>query len=147
MAAIEIREMQPRDIAGIIEIEQSSFTAPWSELSFFNEIANPNSLAKVALSESNVIGYVCARYVLDEGHILNLAVHRDFRRQKIATELMDRVLAELKGKDCRLLYLEVRVSNTDAITFYERFGFKVASFRRKYYSSPNEDAALMMRWL
>ena len=130
-----------------MEIEQSSFTAPWSELSFLNEIAHANSLAKVALRENNVVGYVCTRYVLDEGHILNLAVHRDFRRQKIATELMNRVLAELKEKDCRLLYLEVRVSNIEAIKFYERFGFKVASFRRKYYLSPNEDAALMMRWL
>ena len=147
MAAIKIREMQPGDIVDIIEIEQSSFTAPWSELSFLNEIAHANSLAKVALRENNVVGYVCTRYVLDEGHILNLAVHRDFRRQKIATELMNRVLAELKEKDCRLLYLEVRVSNIEAIKFYERFGFKVASFRRKYYLSPNEDAALMMRWL
>ena len=139
--------MHPRDIGAIVEIEQSSFTAPWSERSFLNEIDNANSLANVALHENNVVGYVCTRYVLDEGHILNLAVHGDFRRCGIATELMNRVLEELKGKGCRLLYLEVRVSNLEAIKFYERFGFKVASFRRKYYSSPNEDAALMMRWL
>jgi len=139
--------MQSRDIKTIMEIEQSSFTAPWSELSFFNEVYHANSLAKVALLDNSVVGYICTRHVLDEGHILNLAVHKDFRRRGIATELMQRVLEELKEKGCRLLYLEVRVSNIDAIKFYERFGFKVASFRRKYYSSPNEDAALMMRWL
>jgi ribosomal-protein-alanine N-acetyltransferase len=139
--------MQPRDIRAIMEIEQSSFTAPWSELSFLNETNHANSLGKVALLENNVVGYICTRYVLDEGHILNLAVHKDFRRRGIATKLMNRVLEELKKNDCHLLYLEVRVSNLDAIKFYERFGFKVASFRRKYYLSPNEDAALMMRWL
>jgi len=139
--------MQPDDIKSVMEIERSSFTSPWSELSFLHEIDYANSLAKVALLENKTVGYICARYVLDEGHILNLAVHKGFRRRGIATELMNRVLGELKKKDCRLLYLEVRVSNLKAIKFYERFGFKVASFRRKYYASPNEDAAFMMRWL
>jgi len=147
MAAIEIRSMRPGDIRSIMEIEQSSFTAPWSEFSFLNEIDHANSLARVALLENNLVGYICTRYIIDEGHIMNLAVHKDFRRQGIATELMNRVTGELKEKSCHLLYLEVRVSNIEAIKFYERFGFKVASFRRKYYSSPNEDAALMMRWL
>jgi ribosomal-protein-alanine N-acetyltransferase len=147
MSGIKLRKMQPHDIRAIMEIEQASFTAPWSELSFLNDMYNADSLSKVALIENRVVGYVCTRYVLNEGHLLNLAVHRDFRRRGIATELMNTVLEELKEKGCTLLYLEVRVSNLDAIKFYERFGFKIASFRRKYYSSPTEDGALMMRWL
>lgn len=139
--------MQPHDIRGIMEIEQDSFTAPWSELSFLNDMYNSDSLSKVALIENRVVGYVCPRYVLNEGHLLNLAVHRDFRRRGIATELMNTVLEELKEKGCTLVYLEVRVTNLDAIKFYERFGFKISSFRRKYYSDPVEDGALMMRWL
>jgi ribosomal-protein-alanine N-acetyltransferase len=147
MSGIKLRKMQPHDIRAVMEIEQASFTAPWSELSFLNEMYNPGSLAKVALIENRVVGYSCSRYVLNEGHLLNLAVHHDFRRRGVATELMNNILVEFKEKDCTLLYLEVRVSNLDAIKFYERFGFKVASFRRKYYTSPTEDGALMMRWL
>lgn len=139
--------MQPHDIRAIMEIEQASFTSPWSELSFLNEMYNADSLSKVAIIENRVVGYVCSRHVLNEGHLMTLAVHADFRRRGIATELMNSVLEELKGKGCTLLYLEVRVSNLDAIKFYERFGFKIASFRRKYYSTPSEDGALMMRWL
>jgi ribosomal-protein-alanine N-acetyltransferase len=139
--------MQPHDIRAIMEIEQASFTSPWSELSFLNEMYNADSLSKVAIIKNRVVGYVCTRHVLNEGHLMTLAVHADFRRHGIATELMNSVLEELKGKGCTLLYLEVRVSNLDAIKFYERFGFKIASFRRKYYSTPSEDGALMMRWL
>lgn len=139
--------MQPHDIRAVMEIEQASFTAPWSELSFLNEMYNAHSLSKVALIENRVVGYVCARHVLHEGHLMNLAVHNDYRRRGIATELINTILEASKEKGCTLLYLEVRVSNHDAITFYERFGFKIASFRRKYYSSPTEDGALMMRWL
>jgi ribosomal-protein-alanine N-acetyltransferase len=147
MSAIKLRKIQPDDIRAIMEIEQASFTSPWSELSFLNEMYNTDSLSKVALVENKVVGYICTRYVLNEGHLLNLAVHHDFRRRGIATELMNNVLEEFKEQGCTLLYLEVRVSNLDAIKFYERFGFKIASFRRKYYSSPTEDGALMMRWL
>ena len=139
--------MHPYDIRNIMEIETTSFTSPWSEISFLNEIYNTNTLSKVAVFDNSVVGYICARHFSDEGHILNLAVHHNFRRRGIATTLMDTVLSELKEKDCRLLYLEVRVSNLNAIKFYERFGFKVVSLRKKYYTSPNEDAALMMRWL
>jgi ribosomal-protein-alanine N-acetyltransferase len=130
-----------------MEIEEASFTSPWSELSFLNEMYNTDALSKVALVQNRVVGYICTRSVLNEGHIMNLAVHHDFRRRGIATILMNAVMEELKEKGCNLLYLEVRVSNLDAIKFYEHFGFKVASFRRKFYSSPSEDGALMMRWL
>lgn len=147
MHEIVIRRMQTNDIRDIMEIENMSFTTPWSELSFLNEIYNTNSILKVAVVENNVVGYICTRYVSDEGHLLNLAVHHDFRRRGIATTLLDTVEKELKEKGCRVLYLEVRVSNTDAIKFYECQGLRIVGFRRKYYTSPNEDASLMMRWL
>lgn len=135
------------DIKNIIEIEKFSFTTPWSEVSFLNEIHNTNSISKVAVFENNVVGYICTRFIPNEAHILNLAVHHDFRRRGIATTLMNSVISELKEKVCRFLSLEVRVSNLIAIKFYERAGFKIVGFRRNYYVSPNEDAALMMRWL
>ena len=139
--------MHPYDIRNIIEIEKASFTTPWSELSFLNQTYNTNSISKVAVLENNVVGYVCIRLIPDEAHLLNLAVHQDFRRRGIATTLLNSVISELKGKDCRFLSLEVRVSNRIAIKFYERNGFKIVGFRRKYYVSPHEDAAIMMRWL
>jgi ribosomal-protein-alanine N-acetyltransferase len=139
--------MQPSDIKDILEIECNSFATPWSELSFLNEMTNLQSITKVAVSVNNVIGYICTKYILDEGHILNLAVLHDFRRQGVATILMNYVLDELKEKGCRFLYLEVRVSNQTAIKFYERFGFRIVSLRKNYYNSPTEDAALMMRWM
>ncbi|MEW6068461.1 MAG: ribosomal protein S18-alanine N-acetyltransferase [Nitrospirota bacterium] len=136
--------MQEDDIPDILEIERRSFTTPWSETSFLNELQKTFSITKVAVLENHIIGYFCANYIFDEGHILNLAVHHDFRRQGIGTALMNNAINELKEKDCRFLYLEVRVSNIAAIKFYERFGFRIIGFRRNYYINPKEDAALMM---
>jgi ribosomal-protein-alanine N-acetyltransferase len=103
-----------------------------------------DALSKVAVFEGNIIGYICVRCHLHESHILNLAVHPNFRRQGVATRLMDEAIRELKKKDCVFIYLKVRVSNTGAQRFYKLFGFEVESIRKKYYGNPDEDALLMM---
>jgi ribosomal-protein-alanine N-acetyltransferase len=136
--------MVEEDIPEIMGIERSSFSTPWSEISFLSEVYKKNAFSNVSLFEENVIGYICVNYLLHESHILNLAVHELFRRRGVATILMNDTLKELQRKGCVFMYLEVRASNTGAQIFYERFGFKVESIRKKYYTNPDEDALLML---
>lgn len=147
MAEVFIRDMNESDLPAVLEIERISFTIPWSIDSFIHELRNLYSITKVAVIEGTVIGYICAHYIIDESHILNLAVHPDFRRCGIATKMVIEVLSELKEKGCRFIFLEVRVSNLVARNFYARFGFKEVGVRRNYYTSPKEDAIIMMRKL
>ena len=143
MEGLIIRELLEHDLPEVVGIENISFTTPWSEILFFNEIYKQRSIARVALIDKRVIGYICANYVADEGHILNLAVHPDFRRKGIAKTLVENILEELKETDCRFLYLEVRASNNAARELYEGFGFSVVGTRKKYYNKPEEDAVIM----
>ena len=136
--------MSEVDIPEIMGIERSSFSTPWSEISFLSEVYKKNAFPNIALFEENVIGYICVNYLLHESHILNLAVHELFRRRGVATILMNDTLKELQRKGCVFMYLEVRASNAGAKKFYELFGFKVESIRKKYYANPDEDALLMM---
>jgi ribosomal-protein-alanine N-acetyltransferase len=147
MSKLIIRDMQEDDISAILEIEEISFTTPWSEQDFLNELHKKDVLLKVAVFEGNIIGYLCVNHHLHESHILNLAVHPDFRRRGIASILMEEAIRELEKMDCVFMYLKVRVSNTGAQRFYELLGFKVESIRKKYYGNPDEDALLMMRRL
>jgi ribosomal-protein-alanine N-acetyltransferase len=144
MHKLIIRDMREDDIPAILEIEQISFSTPWSKESFLNEIYNKYAFSKVAVFEVNVIGYICANYLHHESHLLDLAVHPDFRRQGVATILMNEAIRELKKKGCVFMYIKVRVSNAGAQKFYELFGFKVETIRKKYYDKPDEDALLMM---
>ncbi len=144
MNKLIIRDMRDNDLPSILEIEQISFTTPWSEQSFLNEIYKKYAFSKVAVFEEKITGFICVNYLLHESHLLDLAVHPDFRRRGIATMLMDEAMKGLKKMGCVFVYLEVRVSNTGAQKFYERFGFKVDGIRRKYYGNPDEDALLMM---
>ncbi len=145
MYKLIIRNMLEDDIPATMEIEQNSFTTPWSEQDFLNEIYNKDAVSKVAVFEGTIIGYICANYHPHESHIVNLAVHPDFRRRDVATILMNKAIGELKKRGSVFLYLKVRASNTSARRFYEFLGFGVETFRKKYYGNPDEDAMLMMR--
>jgi len=147
MPKIIIRDMQEDDIPAILKIEQISFTTPWSEQDFLNEIYKKNVLSKVAMFEENIIGHICVNHHAHESHILNLAVHPDFRRQGVATILMEYAIGELEKRGCAFMHLKVRISNTGAQKFYELLGFKVEGIRKKFYGNPDEDALLMMRRL
>lgn len=144
MTEVIIREMSVSDIPEVLEIERMSFTTPWSEALFYNEIYHPFSITRVAFAGEKLVGYICANQIIDEGHILNLAVHPDYRRRSIASTLVEDILKELKDCECRVLYLEVRISNHAARKLYEGFGFKVVGIRKCYYVSPIEDAVIMM---
>jgi len=135
--------MREGDIPHVVQIERLSFPTPWSETSFLNEIYKLRSLARVAIFDEVIAGYLCAEQVLDEGHILNLAVHPDFRGMGVAKVLVKQVMEEMRQNGCRVLYLEVRSSNAIAKRLYERFGFRVIGTRKRYYVTPEEDAIIM----
>ena len=144
MDKLIIRDMKESDLPAVLAIEQISFSTPYSKEYFLNEIYKKHALVKVALFEGSVIGYLCADYENHEAQILNLAIDPYFRRRGAATILMTQAIRNLKKKGCVFAYLVVRVSNTGAQKFYERFGFTIEAIRKKYYSDPDEDALQMM---
>lgn len=144
MRHVEIREMREADLATIVEIENISFSTPWSSYSFKKEIYKPYSIPKVAVINNRIVGYICVERIIDEAHILNLAVHPDFRKMGIGSLLVSNILDELRTTGCRYVYLEVRASNVAAKKLYERFGFEVIGIRKHYYIHPEEDAYVMM---
>lgn len=142
---IYIREMYPDDIPEIVSIERLSFSTPWSEASFQSEIHNRYSIARVAELNGIIAGYICARHIGDECHLLNMAVRPGYRRHGIATILLKDAIEDLRESGCRFLFLEVRESNYRARRLYEKFGFKTIGLRKNYYVYPDDNAVIMMR--
>jgi ribosomal-protein-alanine N-acetyltransferase len=136
--------MTVADLPGILAIETASFKTPWTETLFFNEIFKTISVARVAKIGGKVVGYLCTNVILDEGHILNLAVHPEYRGLGIASLMIQEVLEIMKSDNCRSVFLEVRISNEEARKMYEKFGFELLGTRKNYYISPVEDAVIMV---
>lgn len=145
MSLVNIRPFGPDDLDGIQRIADMSFTFPWTRESMEKELSNEMAHYLVAEFDGKVVGYVGYWQVLDEGHIMNVAVDKAYRGQGIATRLVNAMIDS--GTPLGILYwtLEVRVSNAAAIRVYENAGFTSAGIRPRYYSHPEEDANIM--WL
>ena len=91
-----------------------------------------------------LLGYGGISLAADEAEIITVAVSPAHRRQGIARALMEHML-RLAEDALASVYLEVRASNTPAIELYRSLGFAGTGVRKNYYTSPREDAVLMMR--
>jgi len=139
-----IAQMKLEDLDQIMAIEKVSFPTAWPRQVFEIELKSPRSFTRVSKIGDKVIGYVVAWTVYDEGHILNIAVHPEFRRMGIGEELMTDCLDYFSKRRSKYALLEVRVSNIGAIKMYEKLGFKSIGNRRGYYNDTGEDAIVMM---
>jgi ribosomal-protein-alanine N-acetyltransferase len=144
MHKLIIRDMREDDIPAVLEIERISFSSPWTEHFFLSEIFKKNAFSQVAVFEERVIGFICVDYMHHESHIIDLAVHPDFRRRGAASVLIYKAREELKKRGCIFVYLKVRASSAGAQEFYKICGFEVEGIRKKYYCDPDEDALLMV---
>ena len=142
---IEIREMKAQDVPQIAELERICFSDPWSAQSIATELDNSLSCWLVAADGEKVVGYVGSQTVLDGSDMMNIAVAPDFRRKGLAEALVNALIDCLHQRKSRCLILEVRVSNTPAITLYEKLGFVEIGRRKNYYRNPKEDALILRK--
>lgn len=147
MEGIVIREMLHDDLPEVQAIENRSFATPWQLNSFVHELGNRDAVLKVMVFNIQIVGYVCLRGVLDVIHVMDIAVASGFRQMGFGTLLLMNALQDMKRlrPEAKTITLEVRESNTAAIKFYEKFGFKETGRRRGYYEKPHEDAVIMDR--
>jgi [ribosomal protein S18]-alanine N-acetyltransferase len=141
-----IRSLGYSDLPQVIAIERRAFTTPWSLAMFVLELSKPSGVCLAALDEEGKLaGYlICARYDT-VWHLMNIAVDPSRQRRGIARALLEQML-ERAGTECEYT-LEVRTSNAPAIALYERFGFRSAGTRPRYYRDNGEDAVIMWRTL
>ncbi len=146
LEAVIIRPMSEPDLDGVLEIEQASFPTPWRREHFLHEIEARHSFPLVAVHDDKVIGYVVLMSLFEEAQILDVAVAPEQRGRGLARSLMEAALRIAMEQGAEVLALEVRASNTPAITLYERLDFVRTGTRRGYYEG-TEDAVLMERSL
>lgn len=141
---VKYRPMTFTDMDEICELENLSFTIPWSRESFLHELTR-NAFAKYTVADVNGIarGYCGMWIVLDEAHITNVAVHPDWRGKSLGEGLMCEMMGLARKAGAEKMTLEVRMSNRVARKLYEKLGFHEEGIRKGYYSDNMEDAIIM----
>ena len=142
---MEIVPMTRQHVAQVAALEKLCFSAPWSEDSVAGELDNPLSVWLVCEDQGRVLGYVGSQTVLDETDMMNIAVLPEARRAGIGERLILSLIELLKDRGSRSLALEVRASNTPAISLYKKLGFLQVGRRPNYYRGPREDALILRK--
>jgi [ribosomal protein S18]-alanine N-acetyltransferase len=140
-----IRPLGYADLPQVIAIERRAFTTPWSLAMFVLELSKSSglSLAAVEPEAGRLVGYLILSRYDTVWHLMNVAVEPARRRQGIAWALLEQMIDRAGAE--QQYTLEVRTSNAPAIALYERFGFRSAGTRPRYYRDTGEDAVIMWR--
>lgn len=145
MIGLNIRRMNIDDVAKVYQIEKDSFPIPWSQNSFLNDINN-NKCARylVACIDDKIVGYCGIWIILDEGHVTNIAISKEYRNLGIGKALFSTLISYSAQLGVRYITLEVRKSNSIAQKIYSDLGFYRVSVRKRYYEDNHEDAFIMV---
>lgn len=164
--------MTLQDIPAVMEIEEASFSAPWSARAYDYELRyNDMACYFVArlqgrdvqmnvpatrqswwrrlfaraqtITSASIVGHAGFWVMVDEAHISTLAARTEWRRRGIAELLLIAMTERAAEIGARVLTLEVRVSNASAQALYHKYRFEIVGRRVQYYSDNNEDALIM----
>lgn len=136
--------LEREHIKAIAELEKICFSAPWSE-DFILEEFKSGMKFFVAVENGRVLGYIGISCILDEGYIANIAVYPNERKKGVGTALLERVFSLARDEGLSFVTLEVRVSNSAAISLYKKLGFNKEGVRPNFYRGPDEDALILTK--
>lgn len=142
MNNIEILNMTLDDFYMIEPIYNSAFDDFWKPENLKSELENINSKCIVAKLDNNILGFAGIWFSVDDAHITNIVVNKDYRHKGIGSKLLERLIILAKEQNKTSLTLEVNTKNINAQKLYLKFGFKNLGIRKKYYSGI-EDAYIM----
>lgn len=143
MSEITVGLMTEQDVDAVHEIEAACFKTPWSKDSLLHEVTENQCARYVVVREDGrAIAYAGVWFILDEGHITNIAVHPDRRRQGYGEKVVRAMIQLAADSGMNWMTLEVRRSNKAAQNLYHKLGFIDVGYRKRYYEN-TEDALIM----
>ncbi len=140
---VRIRLLTHADLPRVMQIENDSFSVPWSATTFQGLLRRSDADMIAAEREDRLVGYAIAWTVIDQAEIGNVAIDRAARGGGMGRLLVESMVERLRLRGVRECFLEVRESNTVAQELYRSCGFEAVGRRRGYYNEPVEDALVM----
>lgn len=150
LTTIHLHAAHLEHLPQIAELDQVCLGGLWTVEGYKRELESPNS-SLIALSipdnlkSEKIIGYGCFWAILEEAHITLIAIHPDYQGRGLGQLLLYALLKDAVERQLERATLEVRASNQVALSLYQKFGFKIAGRRKKYYQQTGEDALILWR--
>ena len=139
-----LRPMEPGDVDAVLAVESLAFAGGWPATAFQSELSQNRMARYLVLHEgSEVAGFGGLWLMLDEAHVVTVAVRPERRRRGLGSLIVHGLVRLAEDHRMEVATLECRVSNLAARTLYARYGFYEVGLRRKYYADNQEDAVIM----
>ena len=138
----QVIQLKASDVDDLIELEKTCFAYHWKREQFLMGLERGIFKILGIRDGDRLAAYLAISLIEDEMEILNLAVHPDYRKQGMATSLLNRGFEVCRKKGIAKSFLDVKVSNSAAIELYKKFGYVQIGVRKKYYPDTKEDALL-----
>ena len=140
-----VRRMTTDDVDAAAAIDKKCFGKrdAWRRSYFLAAMKNLRNVYFVAEADGQVVACAGAELRKDSAEIQTVAVDPDYHGLGIGTKLFGELIAAIEERGIPSIYLEVRIGNTPAIEFYDKFGFRAVAELENYYR--NGDGFLMMR--
>ncbi|NJP11822.1 MAG: ribosomal protein S18-alanine N-acetyltransferase [Leptolyngbyaceae cyanobacterium RU_5_1] len=152
MAILALQPLTADLLPAALVLDQHALGGFWTRDGYRREIDSPNSdllalkgHSSLLTPHSSLLALGCSWAVLEEAHITLLAVDPRYQRQGLGQALLYGLLKAAHERGLERATLEVRVSNQAAILLYEKFGFREAGRRKRYYQDTGEDALVLWR--
>lgn len=142
-----IRPVEEKDLKDIIEIEEDNFIDCWTLKQYDYDLnANEFAFLFAVIHEDELIGYVDFWITFDQATINKIAIKKEYQKRGIGLILLEDTLSRIQSAEVNTITLEVRVSNSKAISLYQKVGFKTCVVKKNYYDD-GEDAYYMIKEL
>lgn len=164
MNFLDLKPLTPELLPAALVLDQLCFGGLWTLEGYQRELDSPNSellvLQKSQIFQNQlgeqkfleplhnndpILGLGCFWAIVDEAHITIVAVHPHYQGQGLGQALLYALLDKARQRGMERATLEVRASNHPALLLYEKFGFREAGRRRRYYEDTGEDALILWR--
>ncbi len=141
---VNLRNMDHDDLAQVSDIERLSYDFPWSH-GVFRDCLLAGYSCMVLEHGSAVVGYGILSIAAGEAHILNLCVNSEFRGLGYGDRILDNIIERAQYAEVSAIFLEVRPTNSHALSLYRKKGFHKIAKRPAYYqaTSGREDADVL----
>jgi [ribosomal protein S18]-alanine N-acetyltransferase len=152
-----LRKFMPDDLQKVMHINRVCLPENYTDVFFVDLFQKYPQTFIVAEEDGDVLGYIMCRIEIGlsnmgmggltrKGHVVSLAVKPESRRKGIATALIRSAMEGMQFYKAKQIYLEVRVTNDDAINLYKKLGLEISRTIGGYYSD-GEDAYVMNKKL
>lgn len=99
-ARVDIRWMIRRDYPDVLRIENPA--CRWSEVELHSVMMRRVIVGMVAMVRDKVVGFMVYELRKSGFHLMNVAVHSDYRRQRIGSQLLNRLACKLHSSRTRI---------------------------------------------